>query len=147
MVVTGLTAPVTYVLLVIHCPVIPMASSLDAGWNGIFISAFFQGVLKQDWWPGAESDAFWGMYNRPYNKLPKSHLDKMWNEIDNPQAYFPRLRGYIAQGSGRSLNVTQTRYLQNVAYIRLKNIQVGYNIPSQLVQKNKNEQCPHLCIG
>lgn len=111
--------------------------SLDAGWNGIFISAFFQGVLKQDWWPGAESDAFWGMYNRPYNKLPKSHLDKMWNEIDNPQAYFPRLRGYIAQGSGRSLNVTQTRYLQNVAYIRLKNIQVGYNLSSQVVQRIK----------
>jgi TonB-linked SusC/RagA family outer membrane protein len=110
-------------------------TSLDAGWNGFFISAFFQGVLKQDWWPGAESDVFWGMYNRPYNKLPKSHLDKMWNEETNPQAYFPRLRGYIAQGSGRSLNVVQTRYLQNVAYIRLKNIQLGYNLPSSLIQK------------
>jgi hypothetical protein len=61
----------------------------------------------------------------------------MWNETDNPQAYFPRLRGYIAQGSGRSLNVTQTRYLQNVAYIRLKNIQVGYNLPAQVVQRIK----------
>lgn len=110
-------------------------TSFDVGWNGIFVSAFFQGVLKQDWWPGAESDVFWGMYNRPYNKLPKSHLDKMWNEVDNSQAYFPRLRGYIAQGSGRSLNVVQTRYLQNVAYIRLKNIQVGYNLPAQLVHK------------
>lgn len=110
--------------------------ALDAGWNGFFVSAFFQGVLKQDWWPGAESDVFWGMYNRPYNKLPKSHLGKIWTE-DNPDTYFPRLRGYTAQSSNRELYVTQTKYLQNVAYIRLKNIQVGYNLPSHLIQKIK----------
>lgn len=110
--------------------------ALDAGWNGFFIAAFFQGVLKQDWWPGAESDVFWGMYNRPYNKIPKSHLGKIWTE-DNPNAYFPRLRGYSAQAGGRELYVAQTKYLQNVAYIRLKNIQVGYNLPLHLIQKIK----------
>ncbi|MFT3824396.1 MAG: TonB-dependent receptor [Chitinophagaceae bacterium] len=110
--------------------------TLDADWNGFFISAFFQGVGKQDWWPGAEADVFWGQYNRPYNRLPKSHLGKIWSE-DNPQAYFPRYRGYVAQGSGRELNVQQTRYLQNVAYIRLKNIQIGYNLPQSLIRKAK----------
>lgn len=110
--------------------------SLDADWSGFFVSAFFQGVGKQDWWPGAESDVFWGMYNRPYNKLPKWHLNEMWSE-DNPNAYLPRLRGYVAQGTGRELNVAQTRYLQNVAYIRLKNIQLGYRLPQSLIQKIK----------
>ena len=110
--------------------------ALDAGWNGFFVSAFFQGVLKQDWWPGAESDVFWGMYNRPYNKLPTSHVGKIWTE-ENPNAYFPRLRGYTAQGANRELFVAQTKYLQNVAYIRLKNIQVGYNLPAHLIQKIK----------
>jgi len=31
------------------------------------------------------------------------------------------------------LGVAQTRYLQNVAYLRMKNIQVGYNLPSKWI--------------
>jgi len=31
----------------------------------------------------------------------------------------------------------QTKYLQNASYIRLKNIQLGYNLPAGLVQKAK----------
>jgi TonB-linked SusC/RagA family outer membrane protein len=109
---------------------------LDMDWNGFFFSTFFQGVGKQDWWPGAEADVFWGQYNRPYNKIPTSQLGKIWSE-SNPDAYFPRYRGYSAQGSGKELNVTQTRYLQNVAYIRMKNIQLGYNLPQRLISKIK----------
>jgi hypothetical protein len=109
---------------------------LDMDWNGFFFSTFFQGVAKQDWWPGAEADVFWGQYNRPYNKIPTSQLGKIWSET-NPDAYFPRYRGYAAQGSGKELNVTQTRYLQNVAYIRMKNIQLGYNLPKGVIRKLK----------
>ena len=114
-------------------------AGFDFDWNNFYFSAFFQGVGKQDWWPGAEADAFWGPYNRPYNRLPAEMVDKIWSE-DNPNAYFPRLRGYIAQGTGRSLNVSQTRYLQNVAYVRLKNIQLGYNLPKSLISKIKLTQ-------
>jgi TonB-linked SusC/RagA family outer membrane protein len=112
--------------------------NLGAGWNNFFFSAFFQGVGKQDWWPGAEADRFWGQYNRPYNDPLKSQIGNMWSE-DNPNAYFPRLRGYVAQGTSRELNVTQTRYLQNVAYIRLKNLQIGYNLPKSLIARIKLE--------
>lgn len=110
--------------------------SLDFDWNNFFVGAFFQGVAKQDWWPGAEADAFWGPYNRPYNRVPSEMVDEIWSE-SNPNTYFPRLRGYIAQGTGRSLNVVQTKYLQNTAYVRLKNLQVGYNIPSNLISRIK----------
>lgn len=106
--------------------------SLGASWNNIFFSAFFQGVGKQDWWPGTDNALFWGQYNRPYNNIPKSMLGNIWSE-DNPDAYFPRYRGYVALQSSRELAVTQTRYLQNVAYIRLKNLQVGYNLPKHIV--------------
>jgi len=95
--------------------------NLGANWNNIFISAFLQGVGKQDWWPGTDNALFWGQYNRPYNNIPKSMLGNIWSE-DNPDAYFPRYRGYVALQSSRELAVTQTRYLQNVAYIRLKNL-------------------------
>jgi hypothetical protein len=29
----------------------------------------------------------------------------------------------------------QTRYLQNAAYMRIKNLQIGYSLPSQIVGK------------
>jgi hypothetical protein len=107
---------------------------LGMDWSNVFFSVFVQGVGKQDWWPGSEADAFWGPYNRPYNDMPKSMDGNYWTE-DNPNAYFPRLRGYSANGNNRELGVQQTKYLQNVAYIRLKNIQVGYNIPQAFLDK------------
>jgi hypothetical protein len=111
----------------------------DFDWNNFFFSAFFQGVGQQTWWPGAEADAFWGPYNRPYNRVPTEMVDRIWSDA-NPDTYFPRLRGYIAQGTGRSLNVTQTKYLQNVAYIRLKNLQIGYSLPQSLIGRLKLTQ-------
>ncbi|MFY0254088.1 SusC/RagA family TonB-linked outer membrane protein [Chitinophaga sp. 30R24] len=110
--------------------------SLNADWNNFFIGAFFQGVLQQDWWPGSESDVFWGQYNRPYNYMPKSQVGNIWSE-ENPDAYFPRYRGYVAQNSAGELYNAQTKYMQNVAYIRLKNIQIGYNLPHALVSRAK----------
>lgn len=108
--------------------------NLDLDWNNFFFSAFFQGVGKQDWYPGSEAAIFWGQYNRPYNKIPKSQLGNIWSE-DNVNAYFPRYRGYSAQNGSAILTQAQTKYLQNVAYIRMKNIQFGYNLPLQLIGK------------
>jgi TonB-linked SusC/RagA family outer membrane protein len=108
--------------------------NLDFEWNNFFLTTFFQGVGKQDWWPGTEAGIFWGQYNRPYNRLPKSHLGKIWSE-ENPDAYFPRYRGYISQNGSATLAQAQTKYLQNVAYIRLKNIQLGYNLPQTLINR------------
>ena len=104
---------------------------LDADWNGFFVSAFFQGVGRQHWYPTAES-SFWGQYNRPYNNLPTWHLNNYWTE-DNRDAYLPRYAGYNS-----SLKSTKSdRYLQNIAYIRLKNLQLGYNLPTNWVSKVK----------
>lgn len=109
--------------------------NLNAEWKGFFIGAFFQGVLKQDWYPSGES-RFWGQYNRPYNQYPSWHEDNMFREeLQNFDAYLPRLVGYIAQGSGRVLNTPNDRYLQNVAYVRLRNLQIGYTLPKHLTEK------------
>lgn len=110
--------------------------TLNADWNNFFFSAFLQGVGKQDWWPGSEASYFWGLYNRPYNRLPTWHLNNMWSE-ENPNAYLPRLRGYSAQNGSGVLTQAQTKYLQNIAYLRLKNIQLGYNLPIRLISKLK----------
>ncbi|GAA3920375.1 SusC/RagA family TonB-linked outer membrane protein [Chitinophaga oryziterrae] len=110
--------------------------NLNADWHNFFLGAFFQGVAKQDWWPGGEADAFWGQYNRPYNYMPKSQIGKIWSE-QNPNSYFPRYRGYVAQNGSGELYAKQTKYLQNAAYIRMKNIQIGYNVPKALVSRAK----------
>ncbi|MCU7692955.1 SusC/RagA family TonB-linked outer membrane protein [Haoranjiania flava] len=109
--------------------------NLNGDWNGIFLSVFFQGVMKQDWYPSPEA-RFWGQYNRPYNSYPRWHESNMFREeLQNFDAYLPRLVGYIAQGSGRALNVPNDRYLQNAAYIRLRNFQLGYNLPAKVSSK------------
>lgn len=108
--------------------------NLGADWNGIFLGAFFQGVGKQNWFPSTEAGVFWGQYNRPYNKLPRWHLDNHWTP-DKPDAYLPRYVSRLANRNGGILREAQTRYLQNVAYLRLKNIQLGYNLPKNIISK------------
>lgn len=109
--------------------------NLGADWNNFIFSSFFQGVGKQDWYPSSEASVFWGQYNRPYNPLPRWHLDNHWTP-ENPNAYMPRYVGRVANRSGGILrNNPQTAYLQNIAYIRLKNIQFGYSLPSDLISR------------
>ncbi|MDE7407858.1 MAG: TonB-dependent receptor, partial [Muribaculaceae bacterium] len=110
--------------------------SLNADWNGFSISALFQGVGKQDWYPGGECHDFWGKFNRPYNVMPTWHIGNTWTE-ETPDAYLPILSTYnnIAYTGGDLY--ANTRYLQNVAYLRLKNLQVGYKLPKVVVNKAK----------
>lgn len=102
---------------------------IDLEWNNIFLSAFFQGVGKQDWYPSNEASVIWGQYNRPYAQMPEWHLNNYWTE-DNPDAYLPRYAGYYAPFY-KGTNNANTRYLMDVSYIRLKNLQVGYTLPSK----------------
>jgi TonB-linked SusC/RagA family outer membrane protein len=108
--------------------------NLNADWDNFFLSVFFQGVGKQQWWPRPESP-FWGQYNRPYNPLPAWQLGQFWTP-ENTNAYLPRYVSRLANRSGSMLyEGAQTKYLQNVAYIRLKNMQIGYNLPVSLISK------------
>lgn len=115
-------------------PRLPFGINLGADWNNFFFSAFFQGIWKRDWWPGADASLFWGQYNRPYSWLPEGVLNNEWSP-SNPNAYFPRLRGYVALNSNAELVVKQSKYIQNTGYIRLKNLSVGYNLPLPLIKK------------
>jgi len=109
--------------------------NLNSDWNNVFVSAFFQGVGKQEWWPRYETSLFWGQYNRPYAGVPKWQLGNFWTP-ENTDAYLPRYVSRLANREGAMLReAPQTRYLQNIAYIRLKNFQIGYNLPTALVSK------------
>ena len=109
--------------------------NLGADWNNFSLSVFLQGVGKQQWYPSTEAEMFWGQYNRPYNNIPIFHLGNMWTP-ENTNAYFPRTMSRAASSATtRTLGVAQTRYLQNVAYVRMKNIQIGYNLPSNWTKR------------
>lgn len=112
--------------------------NLNGSWRGISLSSFFQGVGKQNWHPSSEADYFWGQYNRPYNNIPAWHLNPgvIWTpENPSQDAFFPRYTGYAAQGGARQLGVNQTKYVMNIAYVRLKNLQVGYDLPAKTLSR------------
>ncbi len=101
-----------------------------AAWNGISLDVFLQGIGKKDFWPGAESGIFWGFYNR-WNQPVYEHIYNNYWTPEHPDAYFPRPRAYDAFNDTRQLGVKQTRYLQNAAYLRVKNITLGYTLPAR----------------
>lgn len=110
--------------------------NLSANWAGIDISAFFQGIGHQDWYPGADNLRFWGPYCRSYATfIPRNFMSDVWSE-ENTGAYFPRARTYSSLNtSSGTVYYTNDRYLQNLAYCRLKNLTIGYTLPKALTQK------------
>lgn len=107
--------------------------SLDADWNGFDFRAFFQGVGKKDYMPGPGDLYFWGIYSQPWTNVTKGNMDH-WTP-ETPDAYFPRPKAYVAEQTDKECGVAQTKYLQNAAYLRLKNLTVGYTLPQSLTQK------------
>ena len=109
--------------------------TLGADWKGFFLNALFQGVGKQQWYPGTEA-RFWGQYNRPYNDYPRWQENNQFRpELNNFDAYLPLLSGYMAQNGSGALRTPNDRYLQNVAYIRLRTMNIGYTVPKSISSK------------
>lgn len=110
--------------------------NLGLTWKTLSFGAFIQGIGHRDWWPGTESGAFWGQYNRPYESVPAYMMKNVWTET-NTNTYFPRYRGYVALSGNRELAMIQTRYLQNAAYARLKNLNITWNLPKRWAEAMK----------
>lgn len=66
-----------------------------------------------------------------------------WWTPENRDAYFP----YPLVTGGSDVTQTQTRYLQNAAYIRLKNFTLGYTIPAHLTQRVRIEKARVFFAG
>lgn len=111
--------------------------NLEASWRGFDAKVFFQGTLKRDYWAsdvmmfGATGAGKWQAVG--YEPM----LDYFRPEdTDNPLG--PNLDSYYGRPNweGRDANtITQTKYLQNAAYCRLKNVTIGYTLPQSLTRK------------
>ncbi|GHT86458.1 hypothetical protein FACS18947_6320 [Bacteroidia bacterium] len=111
----------------------PYSFELAADYKGFDVRAFFQGVGKRDWYPGAASIYFWGVYAQPWTNVTKKNMDH-WTP-ENPNAYFPRVKAYAAEDDNMELAAAQTKYLQDASYLRMKNLTIGYSIPKNILSK------------
>ena len=102
--------------------------NMDMQWKNFDFSMFWQGVMKRDVEVGGPY--FWGASGGQWQSAGfTEHWDFFRPEGHrlgaNLNAYYPR--PIFNTHAGRNQH-TQTRYLQNGAYLRLKNIQLGYTL-------------------
>ncbi|MDF1561215.1 MAG: SusC/RagA family TonB-linked outer membrane protein [Bacteroidales bacterium] len=103
----------------------------DLDFRGVDLSFFIQGVGKREVW-GNGFLAIPGYYSAN-GAMPQAFAGDFWRE-DRTDAFYPR--PYDQSGSSTTLNMQpQTRYLLNMAYTRLKNITLGYTLPTSLTRK------------
>ena len=128
--------------------------NLDASWKGIDFSLFLQGVAKMDFYP--HHYLFWGPYQQPYANVYPWNLDYYRGEAEtaterannsaaynkagladaNTNSYFPVLQSWLADNNyGSGLDIPQTKYLLNAAYLRIKNITLGYSLPYSVINR------------
>ncbi len=114
---------------------------LGMEYKGVDFSVFFQGVGKRDMW-GASPLAIPG-FNSSDGAMPKVIAQDFWyetydgsgNVIDsNYDAFYPRAYNLGASSTGNNMQVCD-RYLLNMAYLRMKNLTIGYTMPRQLTRK------------
>ncbi len=98
--------------------------------KGITLDLHFQGVGGYDRFMGGPSGGFYqyGSTTRPYYPIWTS--DDCWR-TDNVDGKYPRVIGksWYESGAGSS-----TFWKRNGAYLRLKNVNLGYDLPANLLR-------------
>lgn len=124
---------------------------LSADWKGLDFRCLFQGVMKRDYWQSGNT--FWGVVDElwwstglaehnDYFRAEPIGLDG--HQISaNLDSYYPR----PLFNEGIKNRLTQTRYLQNASYIRLKNLQVGYTLPEVWMKRIGLTKCRIFISG
>ncbi|SMO58463.1 TonB-linked outer membrane protein, SusC/RagA family [Fodinibius sediminis] len=118
-------------------PQFPYGFSISANWKNIDVSVIGQGIAKQHWYPSGP--LYWATFHRPYvSFIRKDMLDKVWDSEhpNDPDRIYPqRQRAYNALSSGRMSANVNDHYLTNIGYLRLKNITIGYTLPTDFTEK------------
>lgn len=123
--------------------------NLGVSYKGFSLSAILQGTAKRDVWIGGMSLFPFGgsakayypvFYNQTDYWEPMGSCDGQYTENDreywvakNPDASLYRL--YSNMQNHGSNQRASTKYLQNGAYMRLKNITLAYTFPKALISK------------
>lgn len=103
--------------------------NLGAEWNNFDFNVFLQGVGKRDiFFNGAGARPFW-MGGTVYE-----HQLDSWSE-ENRNAEYPLLL-IDGSGGGNMNNIPSSFWVKSGAYMRLKNVSVGYSLPKNILGKS-----------
>jgi hypothetical protein len=106
---------------------------LGAELKGLDLSLFFQGVGKRMIW-GSGQLAIPGYYAKE-GAMPQAIAGDYW-KADRTDAFYPRAWNLNGADEGYVMRA-QSRYMLNMAYLKIKNITLGYNLPNSIFQKAK----------
>lgn len=104
---------------------------LGANYKGFDFSIFMQGVGSRKIW-GAGFLAIPG-FNTGDGAMPQAFAGDYWTE-ENTSAFYPAATNMGGSNSGLNMQV-QDRYLLNMAYFRIKNMTLGYTLPTEWTKK------------
>lgn len=108
-------------------------------WREFDFNLLLQGVGKRDFVP--RGSYFWGAINNSAAVGTGEVYHDAWSS-ENKGGYYPI---YKANSSYNIL--PQTRYLQSSAYVRLKNISLGYSLPAKVLEKLRLTQVRIYATG
>lgn len=97
---------------------------VDVNYKNFDLTILLQGIGKVDGY--MDADAVMAFFNGA--KVSDYHLDR-WTP-DNPGASYPRLT--ISYPNNQQIS---SYWLRSAAYLRLKNIQIGYKLPENVLKK------------
>lgn len=100
-------------------------------WKGFDLDIFLQGVAKRDWMPDGR---FYGIGSE-WDVPMQAALD-YWS-YENPNGFLPRPYINGAHGNRGGFSYGTDRYMQSAAYLRLKQITVGYNLTQPWLERVK----------
>lgn len=112
-----------------NTPRLAFAFTVNAQWRIFDFRAFFQGIGKRDIAMPTNCNTFFG-FNGPYNRVLTSDILDYYRNSDsllgtNTDSYYGRLR---TDANNRQVC---DRFLQDGAYLRLKNLQIGISLPDK----------------
>jgi TonB-linked SusC/RagA family outer membrane protein len=103
--------------------------NMNAEYKGFDLTLFLHGVGKRDFWI-SNSNLLWGITGDIWHSNGYvQHYDR-WSE-SNSNGYYPK---YYLNSEMTKNTQTQTRYLSNAAYLRIKNLQVGYSLSTSVLK-------------
>lgn len=108
---------------------------MEVAWKNLYLTALWQGVAICDYQLSAAyySGVFDNtMYTRPFygnGNAPYYLVESAWRE-DNRNADYPRL-STVANGNNAW---PSSWWVKNGAYLRLKNLQIGYSLPEHILK-------------
>ena len=136
-------------------PEIQYGFGISAGWKGFDLSFFFQGTARESFWINSSGknnntspfinnthssnndnrqDPVSKAYLRGQNQLLKVYADSHWSESNRDvYALWPRLSDVSVSNNMQ----TNTWFMRDGSFMRLKTLEFGYSLPEKIVNRAK----------